>query len=607
METINLAESPVKNLSDSKLVLGKDKDGLYCWIDSKQIKSKNAGQGVILTQLALSLGDQAYTPSYVNAGIEIRKFDQKGHLNWLKRWCKNGFTILQKAAKSGDTVEGALERFESDVLGQDIVPDYVEILLGGNDINSVQNYDDAELELSAMKNEFEQIIELCKLNDIKVIVTNMPNNGMWVMNNAQMWLQNEWERHLIRMGRKSDIAAMINLGPLLSSPKSSWPVENVTLTRSNNIVTINWPGHNLEEGERVIVYGAVDRNFETLTQPVGTDVEIVSGNTLTYENTGPNTSTVGSVVRINVIPEGVSDGTTHFSHYGASKAAHLGYSIISELFPKRDILSSSENDYENLVGSGKPLCSRRPNVGMMIGNGGSKTGTVLPTGNVADGYEVRVVNGTPNSVHCEIVKDNSLEYSQFNWQEIEIIAGNEDCEVSFEISHVRPIVWRSGELKQDSHWVRPTQDSEYVYVNVSGISGTTGTNEPVWPTRVGEQVQEGDLLWECRKGLVPGALKCYATGAYKIDEMTSNSLSALSFGIFDNTTGADSILDFNNNSHEYAPLHFVGEDGHFCTPEAELGNSGNSFDLAAKIRVKANGTVKLKFNRFTIVPVEYNF
>lgn len=609
-QVVDLAVAPIKDISEAGKFLAKDTSDQYCWVTANDITPREPDRGIVLTQLALSLGDQGYSPSYNVAGLDIRKFDQKGHLNWLKRWCKNGFTILQKAAKSGDTIEGALARFDADVLGQNIVPDVVELLLGGNDINAVQNFDEAEAELASMISEFDQILALCRENNISVIVTNMPNNGMWVMNNAQMWLQTHWERHLIRVGRKRDIAAMINLGPLLANPKASWAAEQVVMTRLNNVVTIDWVGHKLESGERVIVYGTIDRTFETLAQPVGTDVTITSANSLTYSNNGPNAMTIGNVIRINVIPEGVSDGTTHFTHYGAAKAAHLAYPIISALFPPRDILSSSENDYFNLVGVGKPLCARRPNIGMMIGTGGSKSGSggsIIPTGDVADGYEVKVVNGNPATVHCEIVRDSSHAYSQFDWQQIEIQAGDQDCEISFSITQGRPIKWRDNETKIDSDWVRPRTDSPYVYVNVSGQTGTTGTIEPNWPTRIGERIAEGDLLWECRLGLVPGVTTCYAAAAYKIVDMTDRAINAISFGIVDNTTGADSILDFNNNVDTSPPLHYSGEHGHFCTPEAVLGESGSSFDIATKIRVKANGHATVKVNRYTLVSVDSGF
>jgi hypothetical protein len=563
-------------------------------------------QGVMYTELGLSLLDQGRSPSYisqVDADMQtrMRKFDQKGVYAWLKRWTKNGFTYLETAGKSGDTNEGSLARIQRDVLEQDVLPDYCNIWLGGNDINALQNYPTSEAEVEAMKADLEAIIQILHDNNIKVILSILPNNGLWMTRYNAMYAQNLWEAYCIELGRKGKVAALINYGPLLADPEAVVPRTGVTFNRNSNVVTVNSPGHGLITGNRIVVSGTPNPSFQNNSMPVGFIVTVINPNTFTYDNVGPNAVTIGDFVKVNVLQDSVSDGTTHLTTEGACKAAHMALPIFEKLFPMRDILSASENDFMNLVGVTKTTAGTRWNLGMMYGTGGTKSGSPLPTGVVARSYEVRTVSGNPTSVTCSIEQDDSIAYSQYLWQRIDIVAGASDCEVSFEMAHSKPTNWRLNFSVIAGGWVRPNVENGYFYVNVGSATGTTGTVEPIWPTRVGERVTDGDIVFECRLGFIEGVTKCYAAAAYKIPACDPRAIHAISFGIIDNTTGADSILDFNNNvdPNGVAPYYTAGEEGHFCTPEAVLGASGSSFTIATKIRVAAGKSASVMIARNT--------
>lgn len=560
--------------------------------------------GVVVTELGLSLLDQGRSPSYqaaLNAGDDptlMRKYDQKGVFSWLKRQTQNGFTYLQTAGKSGDTNEGALARLQTDVLGQTIKPDYCHIWTGGNDINGITSYEQAETEIAAMISDFEQIINILSANGIEIIMSVLPYNGSWVRNQYAMWAQSEWMQYCIEQGRKGRFAAFLNFSTVLVDPEAAWPKENVPLSRSANVVTATWAGHGFKTGDRVLV-DAVDISFENNGQPLGFLITVVNATLFTYENTGINSSTTATVVKVNIEQNLPSDGTTHFKPAAASKACAIALEPIKTLFPPRDILSSSENDYKNLVGCGKNTTQFRPNLGMMYGTGGTKSGTPLPTGDVARSHEVKVVNGNPTSVTCSIIQDPTVAHSQFLWQQIAIVAGASDCEISFEIAHTKPSTWMPLAPVTPGKVVIPTVENGFFYAALNTSNGTNGDTEPVWPTRLGETVVSGDVTYSCRLGYIEGVTKCYAASAYKIISADTDAVHCISYGIIDNTTGADSILDFNNNQDDTVPFYRVGYEEHTCTPEAVLGATGSSFTIATKIRVAAGKSATVAIARET--------
>lgn len=565
-------------------------------------RSTRAGGAPVLSEIGLSLLDQGRSPAYnkpeLGGGLNFRKYDQKGVMNWLKRWTKNGFTYLQTAGKSGDTNEGSLERVIADVMGQTVIPDVVNIWLGGNDINALTNYSEAEAELATMISDFEALFNILTSNNIEVMVSVLPNNGLWSKNFYAMWVQSEWMQYLIEFGRKRRVKALLNFGPQLADPEAVWTEEGVVLERSGNIVSVLLEGHGYNTGDRVNVFGAVDTSFENNLQPVGFLVTKVNNSIYTYENVGPDASTTADVIKLDVLQFTVSDGSTHFRPRGACKGAHIALPIFLSLFPPRDILSSSENDYRNLIGVGKPTAQFRPNMGMMYGSGGDKLGTPLPTGDVVRSHEVKIVNGNPLSVTCSIEQDDSIAFSQYKWQRLDIVAGSDDCEVVFQIKHSKPAAFSPEAVLNAGTFIIPSVQNGYFYVNIND-TGETGDIEPVWPTRIGETVVSGDCTLQCRLGYIEGVTKMYAAAAYKIPAMDTGAIHCISFGIFDETTGGDSILDFNNNQDIYAPGHFSGEEGHFCTPEAVIRDSGSDFSIATKIRVAAGKSASVMIARET--------
>ena len=53
-----------------------------------------SANGILYTEIGLSLSDQGRAPRYSPGGIEFRRYENKGISSWIKRRLKNGFTYL---------------------------------------------------------------------------------------------------------------------------------------------------------------------------------------------------------------------------------------------------------------------------------------------------------------------------------------------------------------------------------------------------------------------------------------------------------------------------------------------------------------------------------
>ncbi|WP_276681482.1 SGNH/GDSL hydrolase family protein [Thalassolituus oleivorans] len=557
----------------------------------------------IYSELGLSLMGNGRSKAYNVSGIDMQTVTQEGVASWLKRWTKNGFVFKQSAGKNGDTNEGALARVQADILDQDIVPNVVNIWLGGNDINFIDDYDEAVTELEAMKADMEAICDLLIDNGIAVIISLLPTNGMWEQRFDQRWVLSEWNEYLRELSYRDGIIAFLNYEHILADPVATFPVENLSVSRTNNIATLNWPSHGVPDGHGIMVFDAGNSSFNTITPLVGVIATYVDDDTLSYESVGTDSSTTASAVRLSTMPDLAIDITTHFNARCASKGALQMIDVFKTLFPPRNLLPASENDMRNLMGCGLSLTRNRFNLGMMLGAGGTAEGTPLPVGDIADGYTLKVVSGGATVVPT-LEPDGTDAYSQYTWQRLDITAGAQDAEITFGINHTRPGQWIASQLMSPGKVVRPKIANGYFYVNLVDGFVTSGATEPVWPTRPGETVVDGGVTWQCRLGWVAGVTKCNAVGAYQVLAMDKDAINCLSFGIFDVTDPAGSILDFTSKSETYSPYHFVGEDGHFGTPDGTILDGSTSIFVGAKIRIKANKTASVRLTQFGWRPIK---
>jgi len=57
--------------------------------------------------------------------------------------------------------------------------------------------------------------------------------------------------------------------------------------------------------------------------------------------------------------------------------------------------------------------------------------------------------------------------------------------------------WAASTAYNQNDTVRPTTPNNYVYRCT--VAGTSGSEEPTWPTTIGETVSDGTVTWECWK------------------------------------------------------------------------------------------------------------
>ena len=573
--------------------------------DKIQVNSAHTSGKRLYSELSLSLSDQGRAQQYSTSGIEIQKFANRGVASWLKRMTCNGFTYLYCAGVSGGTTPDALSRLQADVIDAPVRPHVLNIWLAGNDIGAISDYDEADTVIAAFKVDMLTIIQRCADSSIDVMISTMPTNGQWVVYPYKQYAHYKIEQWFQELARQSRILAYVNFGGLLAAPKFERTFLAPRLDRSGNIVTVSQiANHGWSVGDKVIVANATHISLDTLgTNDKAIAISTTGNSIVTFPQTGVDLS--NQRARVGIVPvvdELVNDEVTHFSNKGASKAALMAYDQFAAIFPKQDLLSDDERDYGNLVGCVKAATQFRANLGMFEGGNGTKTGSLLPTGDVANSWVVEGVNngGGGNSIVCSTIPHSNPAYSQYTMQRLVITGGNQDQRCWLTMTMKKPIAWVANTLYATPAWVHPIGQTGLFYVSINESDATSGGTQPVWPTRHGETVVDGGVTWECREGFVTGQSELYSGAGCIISGTSSNTaVRSLAWGMWDkdDTSGAGDISDMTDatNTAEAVPYTMEGEI-HFCTPEAATSGN-NNYVVGMKVVVAAGETVTLDVYR----------
>jgi len=578
-----------------------------------RLKAASYSSPVIVIESGLSLIDQGYSPIYTAGGGVVKQYTQKGVLNWLRRLTLQGFETPFSAGISGSTVQEIQERVFQDVIAKPgyPTPHAVYIQTGGNDINSVTSYDMATEVLAEMKWRMEAYIQTLLAYGIWPIVATMPNNGLWQSNNYASWIQDQWQQYLLELEGTYPVS-VLNFDPLMCYSDYQPETTGITGTASGTGRTITHTAHGYSTGDRVIIR-TEPRDIVYDTMPGGAQITVVDANTYTYTTVGASAAPTGGGVyaarRMNIRQELTSDGTTHYNTRVASKAARSVLDWFKAKFPPRDILSARETDFTNFVGGNTAATQLHSNIGMMAGTGGSKTGTPLPTGDVADGWTVDVAGGAPTSVTCSRVPYAEPGLYNFTWQKIEVVAAAAEVRVNLKVAMTVPSDWAAATAQSAGTWRRPTPTDISIHRNyqndmwyVAIQAGTTGAVEPIWPRRAGETVVDGTVIWECRQGYIPGFTRLQLAADCWLQSMTSEGLVCLTCEIRDMVTPNQTVRDFFDASELAGqnPLYLSGDRMRLATPKAVTDSAANSIEIIFRMRIAAGATVALNFSRVTL-------
>lgn len=564
-------------------------------------------RGPVVVEFGVSLVAQGYAPGY-SGGVPqaIRHFLQEGPLHWSRRRAKGGFQIFDMYGVGGTTTTAALARID-EIMNASPRPDWCVVWLG-SDVQSgadmVNSYADVDNVITLWKNNITAILQQLKSINIRPIIITLPPHGSWLREPAQYWAQTvcrEWLHEYCKINQ----VVLLNGFQALSRPEIQTAKTCTALSRTSNTVTADVTAHGWSTDDWVTQVGTVDAGFDldTITNPT-VQITVVNANRFTYTHTGANGSATnkGSFVRNQIIPELSSDGWAHLNAKGASKLSLLLDPIIDRLFPPLDDLTSTEHDYGNIAGSGiAATTSTIVSRGMMIGTGGTKSGTAVShIGSVADGMVSNVVSGNPTSVICRKITREEAGYEHQEWQEVTVnAAAAADCVYEFGFLQTLPSAWAASTAKSVDNWIKPTTPNGYFYV-CTVSSGSSGAAEPTWPTKPGQTVTDGDLTWECRLGWMAGDT-VFAAAEYLIHSLggQADALQTLSFGLHDSGDVDRSIMDFIMQSETYPPLYQVGENGYFCTPQAAIDALTTQFVFATRLRVTAGRSATLRLGRYT--------
>lgn len=623
----------------------------------------------------LSLADQSDEPSYTSSGGtgERRIANQKGPLNHLNRLLMGGIWMDYKAGKSGDTVAGMLSRTPAEIIAKGPRADICILINGGNDINSISDYDEATTVIEAMKTGTITQIQTLTAASVQTIVVSLPVNGLWYGNNYARWAQDLWEQWLQEYCTSVGVL-FVSAGGQLARPESQ-PEKTVTvLTHVGRTATVTSAGHGYSSGDAIHI--SCPANLSYLTTPGGLEATNVTTDTfdLSYGSTpafgltlsastigtGRTATSAGAAFAITDVGKGIEAGTgvavitaftsatvvtvqitanfagtsissgtwsitpsgsgsgtmtcqrgtaisslcadlnTHYNSAGARKLALMMYDVLKNVFPPVDRLSNSESDLYNWIGAGNTLDNPwQVNRGMMLGSGGTASGTPTPTGTIPAGWTLETVSGTPTSVTSSIVQYDDAGFDQYSWWQVAIVTASTETIVDLKMVITPPSTFAQNTAYTiNSSWVKPSTPNGYWYVCVS--SGTShASTAPTYPTRLGEQFTSGTAVFECRLGYVPGVTEAYMMADYKIQYMTDQALVCNSFGIMDNVTTNKSISDFSDSTETEIPQFFVGERGRYQTPSAVIDSGATSLTVRNRLRVAPNSTLVMRLGRMS--------
>jgi len=573
-----------------------------------------------IIELGLSLVDQGYSPQWATGGGVVNQISGVNVLAHALRRAKMPRVIDYNAGKSGDTITGALSRVEADIAGRIPLPGWVWYLNGGNDVNVVNNASDVETTLLAMKRDFNATWVKINALGMRMALQSLPDNGTWSQRRneqagtfATSYLRYHtywrWNRYQMEFARRY-LLKFANLAAGFSYPDRQLPKTCTGITVASNVATATVTGHGYTTGDSVTNSTAADATYIVLS-PVA--ITVIDPNTFTYTFAHANGSAAsgGSFVRGNTIAGLFSDSPNniHFNPAGAMKGSNLTYEALKN--DVMDTLVFSEGDACNLVGAGLASITDQDviNRGMMMGTGGTKTGTAVShTGNVATGWNSDVVAGNPTAIVCSQVQRNEAGRVQMQDQQISIQASASNCEYRFRMAHALPTTWTAAASKSIGNWVMPTVANGYFYVAVKGSAVNTGATEPLWPRTPGSTVVDGSITWECRLGWINNSAEMYRLGAeYTIVSLSqADALLSMSFGLFDEVSSTNSILDGTHIQNTVGPGYIAGENGFFSTVPAVIPASMTAPNVALKVWVKANTTVVIKFGRASWYPTTLN-
>ncbi len=560
-------------------------------------------------ELGLSLVDQGYSPAWSSGGGVVNQITGSNVLQHALRRAKMPCSIYYSAGKAGDTVAGALSRWPTDVAARNPLPGTVWYLNGGNDINTVSTAADIETILTTMQSGFAATWSLSNSLGTRFILQSLPDNGTWSARRNEAsgafgsayyrymayW---RWNRYEQEFARRQNIR-FVNLAAAYSWPDRQIPKTCTSISVTSNVVTATCNSHGFSTGDVVYNSSASDATWLVLT---GIAITNTGSNTFTYPFTHANGSAAqaGAFNRSNVLPNLWSDSPAlvHFNPAGAVKGSNITYETLTT--GEMDTLVFTEGDSENIVGAGIAAVTDQNvlNRGMMEGTAGTKTGTAVShTGNVGTGWNSDVVSGNPTAVTLSQVERTEPGRVQMQDQQISIQASGANCEYRLRMAHALPTDWTATAAKSVGDWVSPTVGTGLFYVAV--VAGTTSGSQPTWPTTPGDVVTDGTVKWEARRGWINNAAEQYRLGAeYTIVSLSSaDALLSMSYGLFDESTSANSILDGSHVQNAVGPGYIAGENGFFSTPAASIPAGMTAPTPALKLWVKAGSTVVIKFGR----------
>jgi len=122
----------------------------------------------------------------------------------------------------------------------------------------------------------------------------------------------------------------------------------------------------------------------------------------------------------------------------------------------------------------------------------------------------------------------------------------------------------------------PSKRNDRFYVQQSPGVGTGGIREPVWPTRIGDTVRDGDITWIC-------------TGLTRRNQPYLTGRHGLNCSSFDNCYEEPD----QQNSEAYGPATWHGSLGGFFSDDSTVWQLKNQFDTTG-IGFKSRATVTNK-------------
>lgn len=555
----------------------------------------------LVMELGLSLCDQGRSPSYLENAVGsetlVRVWTAVNPFNYAKRWSRGGIRINRSGGKSGETLAGALARL-TDITAQAEKPQYCIIWLGGNDVNGVANEAASATAIVQMKSDTIAIVNGLLAAGIIPIMLTMPDNATWQLNDYRMrthyryinWLREYCHTSAIRLVEMNNVLSR-SLRQIATA---------ATLSRTGTTATVTQTAHGYAVGDYVQLTLSSDITGDQLAFAAILTVPDANTFTFTHTNSGTLTAVTTMVTRAMVYPDLVSDGKTHLSERGARRIAEVFWAGVQDLLPPCDVLSSTNNDYYNLVGCGTAYAIPQISNNAFEGTTGTIDGTTATvTGTMPAGWNLNAIAGSP-TISIALVPRTDAPYTNRKWLQLTVTAGTSDAQFQIRNNHTKPNPWVGGvPAVANTTIVRPTTPNGLFAVCVTN-GNTHATVQPSWPTEIGKQVTDNTCVWEMRAGWRDGDV-CWAGIEYLINSVSDRTaIEAMAFGLFDETTGANTISDHAFSNVNSNPEYENGETGYMVTPEASLlHDASGAINFSTKIRVRAGMSATISLDRPT--------